>query len=317
MQPESYRETGVDIRGGEAFSDFIRTLDSPAVSAAIGGFAGGVPLRVGNMKKPLLLTSTDGVGTKLLVAQALDRYDTIGIDLVAMCVNDLAVCGATPIAFLDYIACGSLDRRRLDDVMRGIVRGCELAGTTLAGGETAEMPDMYSADSFDLAGFTVGVVDEERLLPQLDRIQAGDLLLGLPSSGIHSNGLSLARKTLPKERWEALLTPTTIYVSVLASLIQTGQVKAAAHITGGGLESNTARVLPDGLKPAVTWEWEYAGVFDEIRQSGKIAEPEMRAVFNMGVGIALVCSGQARETLDTAAAEHGYALIELGAVVNG
>ena len=211
----SYKEAGVDIEKGDRFASFIGSIRSKAVSSSIGGFAGGLPVDLTKYKKPLLFSCTDGVGTKLMVAMRLKKYDTVGIDLVAMSVNDLIVCGIEPISFLDYIACGRLNESVLKDVIKGVVDGCEQAECVLTGGETAEMPDLYRNDDFDLAGFCVGIGDEAAVLPFKEKMSAGDLLFALPSSGVHSNGLSLARKALSGENdtvWEKLLTPTKIYV---------------------------------------------------------------------------------------------------------
>lgn len=291
MPVDSYKEAGVDTAAGDAFADFIRGLPSKAVSKAIGGFAGGVPLDLSGWREPMLLSTTDGVGTKLLVARKLGRWDTIGIDLVAMSVNDLAVCGADPISFLDYIACGRIRPEVLKDVIRGVVAGCEEAECVLAGGETAEMPDVYGPDDLDLAGFCVGVVEKSGMLPLLSRIEAGDAVLGLPSSGVHSNGYSLARKCVPEDdraAWEELLTPTRIYVRELRLLRETGKLLAAAHVTGSGLEANFERVVPKDLKPRFSWDWARPGIFDRIQRGGQVPEEEMRRVFNLGVGIAFV-----------------------------
>lgn len=288
-----YRSAGVDIEKGDRFARFIASLGSPAVSSSIGGFSGEIPLDLGAYKHPLLLSTTDGVGTKLLVAKRLHRYDTIGIDLVAMNVNDLAVCGAQPLSFLDYISCGRLNEDLLQDVIRGIVAGCEQARCVLVGGETAEMPDLYEGDDIDLAGFCVGLVEKENALPQLSRMQEGDPLYALPSSGIHSNGLSLARKALASSSdnlWEELLIPTRIYVSELMLLASSGTILGAAHITGGGLEGNMVRVLPKTLRPRFSWDWEVPSIFRTIQEKGNIQIEEMRRVFNMGIGIALIVS---------------------------
>lgn len=291
MPVDSYKKAGVDIGKGDAFADFIRNLPSRAVSKSIGGFAGGVPLDLSGWKEPLLLSTTDGVGTKLLVAKKLGRWDTIGIDLVAMSVNDLAVCGADPLSFLDYIACGSIRESVLQAVIRGVVAGCEESDCALAGGETAEMPDVYGPDDLDLAGFCVGVVEKSSMLPRLDAMAEGDAILGLPSSGIHSNGLSLARKCVGADdlpAWEELLTPTRIYVRELRALRSTGRILAAAHITGSGLVANFERVIPVGLAPRFSWDWPRPPVFDRIQAGGQVPEAEMRSVFNLGVGIAFV-----------------------------
>lgn len=315
--PRNYREAGVDIRGGDAFAEHVRSIQSPAVGGGIGGFSGAMPLDLTGMRRPLLVSTTDGVGTKLLVAKALDKFDTIGIDLVAMCVNDLAVCGARPLTFLDYIACGTLNRPRLEAIMEGIVRGCELAGATLSGGETAELPDMYGAEDFDLAGFAVGVVEEESLLPKKDAIAPGDKLIGVPSSGVHSNGLSLARKVLDGESWPELLTPTEIYVSLVGRLVESGSLLAAAHITGGGLVANTRRVLPKGTVPHFNWNWTVPKIFRTIQERGNIGDEEMREALNMGVGLVLVCKAEAVPELLRIARTEGYGAMEVGAVVHG
>ena len=312
--PRTYREAGVDIDAGDRFARFIGSIKSPALLKSIGGFAGGVPLDVHRFRNPVLLSSTDGVGTKLLVARALGIYDTVGIDLVAMCVNDLLVCGAEPLLFLDYIACGRLNEPVLEAVMRGIVRGCELARCVLAGGETAEMPDLYSGDEIDLAGFSVGLVERDRQLPRLADIQPGDCLVGLASSGVHSNGFSLVRKVLPERFWEAALTPTIIYEPQMRFLRQQDAVTAAAHITGGGLEGNIARVVPQGMEARLTWDWEVPEVFGLIQEHGGIAPEEMRRVFNMGIGLAAVVRQEGCDALRSAARLSGVDLLPLGTI---
>ena len=288
MKPRNYSEAGVDIGRGDRFAEFIAGLPSAAVSRTIGAFAGGIPLPPGRWRKPVLLGTTDGVGTKLLVAERLGDYSTVGIDLVAMCVNDLAVCGAEPLFFLDYIACGRVDHQLLEQIIAGVVKGCEIAGCTLTGGETAELPDMYSPGSVDLAGFAVGVVEADEQLPQLASMAAGDVILALPSSGIHSNGLSLARKVLPDDdgAWRELLVPTRIYVEELGRI--RGSILAAAHVTGGGLAGNLGRVIPPGLEARFAWDWPVPPVFERIQRAGAIATGEMRRVFNMGIGIAMI-----------------------------
>ena len=314
MSGLTYEQAGVGIERGDRFASFIAGIRSSAVGA-LGGFSGGVELDPSRWSKPVLLTTTDGVGTKLLVARQLDRYDTIGIDLVAMCVNDLAVCGADPLLFLDYIACGVVDEPRLQAVMRGIVAGCELAGCTLAGGETAEMPDMYGPDDIDLAGFAVGLVEQSERLPRIHDIREGDVLVGLASSGIHSNGFSLARKACtgaPEELWWALLEPTRIYTSQLSAI--RGLIKAAAHVTGGGLVGNLERVLPDGLRPQIEWDWPVPAVFTEIAGRGAVDPGEMRRVFNMGVGVVMVASPSSVDAIAKAA---GEPLIRIGHLRRG
>ncbi len=314
---KSYREAGVDVEKGDRFVDFIKSIRSAAIDRGIGGFSAAIDVASLGMRHPVLLTTTDGVGTKILVAQRLGRLDTLGIDLVAMCVNDLVVCGARPVQFLDYIACGRLQEDRLEALMRGIVRGCELAGCRLGGGETAEMPDVYGPDEFDLAGFAVGAAEREGLLPRLDDMRAGDLVLGIASSGIHSNGLSLARKALPEAEWDLLLPPTRIYAAEMAALCATGGVLAAAHITGSGLAGNLERVVPDGLQPRFTFDWPVPPVFRRIQELGGVSDGEMRGVFNLGIGIALVAHPDRVPALDAAAAAAGFSLLRIGTLERG
>jgi phosphoribosylformylglycinamidine cyclo-ligase len=263
----------------------------------------------------VLLTTTDGTGTKLLVARKLGRFDTIGIDLVAMNVNDLVVCGARPVVFLDYIACARIDETRMHDLVRGIVRGCEIAGCSLGGGETAEMPDLYAAEDFDLAGFAVGLAEKGSVLPHRGEIRAGDLILGLPSSGIHSNGLSLARKVIPESDragWEELLTPTLIYAREMGILTGTGKVLAAAHITGGGLYGNLQRVIPESLSPRFTFDWPVPPIFAKIQSLGEVTDGEMRAVFNLGIGIAVIAHPSDAGSLRELATASDFRLLDIG-----
>ncbi|MCK4540675.1 MAG: phosphoribosylformylglycinamidine cyclo-ligase [Spirochaetales bacterium] len=320
MEEKSYAKAGVDIKKGDRFARFISRIQSKAVSREIGGFAGGIEIDTSKYKKPVLLSTTDGVGTKLLVARKLDRYETIGIDLVAMCVNDLIVCGAEPVSFLDYIACGTLDEDLLKRVIEGIITGCEQSECTLSGGETAEMPDMYAPGDIDLAGFCTGLVEKEEMLPKKEDIAPGNLILGLPSGGIHSNGFSLARKCIPEERkelWEELLTPTRIYVKEMKTLLKGGSILGAAHITGGGLAGNIIRILPDGMTPALSWNWETPWIFDEIRKGGNVSEEEMRRVFNMGIGIAIVLKEKDAKDLADRGTEAGINIYTIGKVERG
>ncbi len=296
----TYKDAGVDIEGGDRFAQFIASIKSPALGPGIGGFAGGMELDMSGYKQPVLLSCTDGVGTKLLVAQKLGIYDTVGIDLVAMSVNDLIVCGARPMLFLDYIAVGGLNDDILHPLVRGVIEGCEQAECRLAGGETAEMPDLYAKDEFDLAGFAVGMVEKSRMLPVKDKMQAGDVIVGLPSSGIHSNGLSLARKAISEtdtELFRELLVPTKIYIKELSPIIDAGLILGAAHITGGGLEGNISRVLPDKLKPVLTRDWEVPAIFAAIQDKGGVDTEEMYRVFNMGIGMALIVPEAEKESL--------------------
>jgi phosphoribosylformylglycinamidine cyclo-ligase len=232
-----------------------------------------------------------------------------------MNVNDLVVCGARPVVFLDYIACGRIDETRMHDLVRGIVRGCELAGCSLGGGETAEMPDLYGVDDFDLAGFAVGIAEKDSVLPRKSEIRAGDVVLGLRSSGIHSNGLSLARKLIPESdagAWADMLTPTRIYAPEMKALIQSGRVLAAAHITGGGLFGNLQRVIPDALTPKLTFDWPVPPIFARIQSAGGVPESEMRSVFNLGIGIAMVAHPADRPLLRETAREAGTDLLDMG-----
>lgn len=313
---KSYRDAGVDMDKGDRFVDFIKGMRSPAIDPGIGGFSAAIDVAALGMRHPVLLTTTDGVGTKILVAQRLGKLDTVGIDLVAMCVNDLLVCGARPVQFLDYIACGRIQEERLQALMHGIVRGCELAGCRLGGGETAEMPDVYGPDEFDLAGFAVGAAERDELLPRLPGIRAGDLVLGIASSGIHSNGLSLARKVLPERDWGLLLEPTRIYAPEMAALLATGLVLAAAHVTGSGLQGNLERVVPEGLKLSLSFDWPQPEVFVRLRAGG-VAEEEMRAVFNCGIGLALVAHPGDAPALEAAARVAGFPLLRIGSLEPG
>ena len=312
-----YKSSGVDIRSGDAFARYIRSIDSPAVSAGIGGFAGGTSLDLTGYQHPVLVSSTDGVGTKLLVAARSGVYSTIGIDLVAMCVNDLLVCGAKPLQFLDYIACGSLVQTPVREVIDGIVAGCEQADCRLVGGETAEMPDVYAPGQFDLAGFVSGIVERDRMLPRHERIAAGDPIYGVESNGLHSNGFSLARRALadaPDDVWRSLLTPTRIYAEECAVLRSVSGVTAAAHITGGGLVANIDRVLPNGFGCALTYDWPIAAIFGEVQRRGDIADDEMYRVFNMGIGLAIVVEQQSAREFEHSLNRRGIRIIQIGTV---
>ncbi|MCX7028867.1 MAG: phosphoribosylformylglycinamidine cyclo-ligase [Spirochaetes bacterium] len=314
---KSYREAGVDMDKGDRFVDFIKGIRSPAVDPGIGGFSAAIDVASLGLRHPVLLTTTDGVGTKILVAQRLGRLDTVGIDLVATCVNDLVVCGARPVQFLDYIACGRIHEDRLQALMHGIVRGCELADCRLGGGETAEMPDVYGPDEFDLAGFGVGAAERDGLLPRLADMRAGDLILGIASSGIHSNGFSLARKVLPVNEWDQLLEPTRIYASEMAALCATGDLLAAAHISGSGLAGNLGRVVPEGLRADFTFDWHVPPVFRRIQQLGGVSDEEMRSVFNLGIGIALVAHPDRVPSLEAAARGADFSLLRIGTLERG
>lgn len=304
--PLTYKDAGVDIQAGNALVERIKPAVArtmrPEVLGGLGGFGGLFQLSE-RYKHPVLVSGTDGVGTKLLLAQSTGCFDTIGIDLVAMCVNDILVCGAEPLFFLDYFACGHLDVDQASAVVNGIARGCEQAGCALIGGETAEMPGMYQPGDFDLAGFAVGVVERDQLITG-EAIEAGDILVGLSSSGPHSNGYSLIRRVLDvvendstndttsTARIAELLKPTEIYVPVIQSLQKKHAtfIRGMAHITGGGLTENIVRVIPKPLGIEVDGtSWSLPEVFQWLMANGNIPLDEMRSTFNMGVGFVVIC----------------------------
>ena len=309
-----YAEAGVDIDKGNEFVERIKPLVSATfrsgVLTGIGGFGGLFALGSGKYKDPVLVSSTDGVGTKLMIAQMCNKHDTIGIDLVAMCVNDIAVSGAHPLFFLDYFASGGLDLEVATDVVKGIAKGCEIARCSLIGGETAEMPGMYRGGEYDLAGFVVGINEREKIIDGSD-IRVGDVMIGLASSGIHSNGYSLVRKVCFDDMklsvgdridefgctlGEELLRPTRIYSETLLNLIKNYKVKGMVHITGGGLIDNIPRVLPKGCKAVLNGNsWEVLPVFDFLRKNGKISATEMCRTFNNGIGMVVVVDAKEAE----------------------
>ena len=315
----SYRDAGVDIDAGNELVDRIkesvRRTHRPEVLGGLGGFGGAFALPEG-YKEPVLVSGTDGVGTKLRLAMQLGRHDQIGIDLVAMCVNDLIVAGAEPLFFLDYYATGKLNLDIATDVVRGIGSGCEEAGCALIGGETAEMPGMYQGDDYDLAGFCVGIVERKRFIDG-SRVEAGNALIGLGSSGPHSNGYSLIRRILDETGadlkqsvgtgtlGDALMAPTRIYVKPLMELLHQFDVRAMAHITGGGLTENLPRVLPEGTEAVLdTHSWQWPDVFQWLQKAGHVATDEMFRTFNCGVGM-VICipdteRDQVLETLNDA-----------------
>ncbi len=326
----TYRDAGVDIAAGDALVDRIKPLaratSRAGVMGALGGFGALFDLRAAGFQDPVLVSSTDGVGTKLKVAIDTGRHDGVGIDLVAMCVNDLVVQGAEPLFFLDYFATGALSVEHAARVVAGIAEGCRQAGCALVGGETAEMPGLYAAGDYDLAGFSVGAAERGALLPA--GVEAGDAVLGLPSSGVHSNGFSLVRRIVgisslgwdAPAPWaagetlaEALMRPTRIYVKPLLALHRAGLLRAAAHITGGGLPGNVPRMLPDGTRAVLdTGAWPLPPVFRWLAQTGGVAAEEMLRVFNCGVGMALVVSDAAAAT--ALLAEHGETAFPIGRV---
>ncbi len=301
---ESYRRAGVDITAGyravELMKEHVRSTFTPGVVTDIGGFGGLFSPDLSGIKEPVLVSGTDGVGTKLKLAFMMDKRDTVGIDCVAMCVNDVAVCGARPLFFLDYIACGRNVPENIAEIVSGVAEGCRQAGCALIGGETAEMPGFYPEDEYDLAGFSVGLADRERLLSR-DRVKEGDLLIGLPSTGPHSNGFSLIR-TLIQGRslsepfegstlGETLLAPTRIYVKALLQLCDKDLIKSAAHITGGGFYENIPRSLPGGLGAEVDKKaLVIPPIFAYLQKLGDVSEHDMFNTFNMGTGMTVTCS---------------------------
>lgn len=328
----SYREAGVDIDAGnrlvQRIGDAVSRTRRPEVLGNLGGFGALFSMPAG-YRQPVLVSATDGVGTKLRLAMSAGRHDSIGIDLVAMCVNDLVVSGAEPLFFLDYYATGALDVDIAERVISGIARGCEIAGCALVGGETAEMPGMYQGKDYDLAGFCVGVVEREQIIDG-SRVRPGDVLLALPSSGPHSNGYSLVRKVLDRSGanleetleggslGDALLAPTVIYVRPLRALIDALPVHAMAHITGGGLLENLPRVLPAGCRARIdTGSWAWPPVFRWLQSAGNIAREEMYRTFNCGVGMVVCvpahCADDAQALLD----EQGIHCWRIGVIEPG
>lgn len=329
----SYRDAGVDIDAGNALVDRIKPAVAatlrPEVLTGLGGFGGLFELPVDRYRRPVLVSGTDGVGTKLRLALDLGRLDTIGIDLVAMCVNDVLVLGAEPLFFLDYYASGRLDVDAAASVISGIARGCEQAGCALVGGETAELPGMYQGDDFDLAGFCVGVVERDRLIDG-SRIVEGSRLIGVASSGAHSNGYSLLRRILAgagdadrrladgRDVAEVALTPTRIYVRPVLELLGSVPVQGLVHVTGGGLTENVPRVLPDGLQACIhTGAWHWPELFGWLQTHGNVATAEMFRTFNCGVGMVVVVAPD--DVADALALLHeqGEQAFEIGRVEAG
>ncbi|NND37322.1 MAG: phosphoribosylformylglycinamidine cyclo-ligase [Gammaproteobacteria bacterium] len=330
MKPLTYKDAGVDIDAGNDLVDRIKPLVKrtlrPEVLAGLGGFGGLFALPPDRYREPVLVSGTDGVGTKLMLAHYLNRHDTIGIDLVGMCVNDVLVQGAEPLFFLDYFACGRLDVDVAQDVVAGIAEGCLQAGAALIGGETAEMPDMYPEGEYDLAGFCVGAVERSEMIDG-SSIAAGDALIGIASSGPHSNGYSLIRKVLDiagdesiggRPAADALLEPTRIYVKPVLALMATTTVKGLAHITGGGISENVPRMLPDGVRASIdTSTWEQGLVFDWLARHGNIATDEMRRTFNCGVGMIVAVAARDADAAIALLAEQGETAWRIGEVVAG
>ncbi len=326
----SYRDAGVDIDAGNSLVERIkphakRTL-RPGVMGGLGGFGALFEVPLDRYKEPVLVSGTDGVGTKLKLAMDMGKHDTIGIDLVAMCVNDLIVGGAEPLFFLDYYATGHLNVDAAADVIKGIADGCELSGCALSGGETAEMPGMYEGDDYDLAGFCVGIVEKSKVIDG-SKVKAGDTLLGIASSGPHSNGYSLVRKVLEvsgaslsddfngRSLGETLLAPTRIYVKPLLDLIAKVDVHSLCHITGGGLPENLPRVLPDNCRAVIdSKSWQRPAIFDWLQQQGNIADSEMYRTFNCGVGMVVaVDSTEAQKAIEILKA-NGEEAVVIGSI---
>ena len=328
----SYLDAGVDIDAGnelvERIKPAVKSTHRDGVVSGLGGFGGLFQLDTTRYKEPLLVSGTDGVGTKLLLARQLDRHDTIGIDLVAMCVNDILTCGAEPLFFLDYYATGKLKIDNAQAVIEGIAEGCRQAGCALIGGETAEMPGMYGQDEYDLAGFAVGVVDRGQLING-NRIKSGHIVLGLESSGPHSNGYSLIRKVLEKSGdspsmpmgqstlGEALLAPTRIYVKTLLSLLERYPLDGLAHITGGGISENIIRVIPAGLGLELNLSaWTLPAIFQWLQTRGGIEEKEMLRTFNCGIGMVLLVEEASADGICAALTQAGEPVYRLGRVVD-
>ena len=331
---EAYAAAGVDITAGyravELMKKHIRRTETPGVCSDVGGFGGLFEPDLRGMEHPVLVSGTDGVGTKLKIAFLMDRHDTVGIDCVAMCVNDIICCGAQPLFFLDYIACGKNVPERIEQIVKGVCEGCVQAGAALIGGETAEMPGFYPEDEYDLAGYSTGVVDKGHIIDN-SRMQAGDAVIALPSSGVHSNGFSLVRKVFDVENTDlkapcdalggqslgdALLTPTRIYVKPVLELLRQVEVKGISHITGGGFYENIPRSIPDGLGAEIKRESvRVLPIFRLIAEQGGISERDMFNTFNMGVGMSIVVAAEDAERALTVLKEKGEEAYLIGRIV--
>jgi len=331
-----YRQAGVDIdeaeRAVDLISSLVKSTRRPGVLSDIGGFAGFFRLDTERYPRPVLISGTDGVGTKLKVAQMTGVHDTVGIDLVAMCVNDILVSGAEPLFFLDYLAVGKLVPERVQEIVKGVAEGCRQANCALIGGETAEMPGFYQEDEYDMAGFAVGVANEDRIITGAGTAE-GDVIIGLKSSGLHSNGFSLARKILfdragfepdryldelGKTVGEELLTPTRIYVRSILEVLKVVDVKAIAHITGGGIPGNLKRVLPQGLEAHIARSaWTPPPIFKLLAELGQVEPEEMFRTFNMGMGFIIVVKPEEAETALSILGKMGESPVVLGEVRPG
>lgn len=333
----TYAAAGVSIEAGEAAVEAIKPLVAstrrPEVLGGIGGFGGLFALDPSAYRSPVLVSTTDGVGTKALVASMVGRYDTIGIDLVAMCVDDLVCQGAEPLFFLDYISIGSLDPSRVEQLVSGVAEGCRQAGCALVGGEMAEHPGVMAADEFDLVGFAVGAVERDAILTGAE-VTPGDVLIGLPSPGLRSNGYSLARhalfelagRSVSEPAWDGaaatlgdeLLVPSVIYAPAVLAAISAAEVHAVAHVTGGGLPGNLPRVLSERTDAVVDrGSWELPRIFSEVQRAGAIDDDEMAKVFNLGIGMVLAVSQHSVEDATAALAAHGHRAVAIGEIASG
>ena len=331
---ESYAAAGVDVTAGyeavERIKPMVESTYIPGVMGTLGGFGGMFAPDMTGMKKPVLVSGTDGVGTKLKIAFLMDKHDTVGIDCVAMCVNDIICCGAKPLFFLDYIACGKNVPERIEAIVKGVCEGCVQSGAALIGGETAEMPGFYPAEEYDLAGYCTGVVDKSKIIDH-KTMRPGDVVVALPSSGVHSNGFSLVRKVFDVENaditqpvaelggasiGETLLTPTKIYVKPVLALLEQVQVKGISHITGGGFYENIPRSIPDGLCARISRSAvRVLPIFDLIAKAGNISERDMFNTFNMGVGMSIVVAKEDAEKTLRILGEHGQDAYIMGEIV--
>ena len=333
--PQAYENAGVSVEAGyevvKRIKSHVARTDRLGVVSGIGGFGGLFDLASLNYKEPVLISGTDGVGTKLVIAKLMGKHDTIGVDCVARCVNDVVAHGAQPLFFLDYIACGKNDPAVLEQVVSGVADGCVQAGAALIGGETAEMPGMYDEDEYDLAGFTVGCVERSAIVDG-SAIAEGDVLIGLPSTGVHSNGFSLVRKALFEQAGytvetrlpelgdrtlgDVLLTPTKIYVKALMPLFEAGLVHGVAHITGGGFIENVPRMLPEGLAARIELgSWPVPPIFDVIERAGSVDHMEMFNIFNMGIGMVVAVPADREDEVMNLLANAGEQGYRIGSVV--
>ncbi|MBR0127086.1 MAG: phosphoribosylformylglycinamidine cyclo-ligase [Firmicutes bacterium] len=333
---DAYAASGVDITAGyqavKLMKEHVARTQTSGVMSDVGGFGGLFAPDITGMEEPVLVSGTDGVGTKLKLAFLMDKHDTIGIDCVAMCVNDIICCGARPLFFLDYIACGKNYPEKIAGIVKGVAEGCVQSGAALIGGETAEMPGFYDEDEYDLAGFAVGIVDRSKILDKKS-VKAGDIIVALPSSGVHSNGFSLVRKVFDVENadlkapvealggkslGETLLTPTKIYVKPVLSLMDKVNIKAVAHITGGGFYENIPRSLPDGLTAKIKRDdVRVLPIFDYLAQTGEISERDMFNTFNMGVGMICIIDKEDAFEAISCLEEAGEDAYILGEVIEG